>query len=78
MAAETIDHKTLSQLVEAGAVGTAHVVGHENGWTIAALDGLTEYFSSAKRGDVRVFRKLETARASCETYEPIRRRRRRL
>jgi hypothetical protein len=60
MATETIDQKTLSQLVEAGAVRAAHVVGHGNGWTIAAKYGVTERFLSAKRGDVRVFRKLET------------------
>lgn len=60
MATETIDQKTLTQLVEAGAVRAAHVVGHGNGWTIAARYGMTERFLSAKRGDVRVFRKLET------------------
>jgi hypothetical protein len=60
MATETIDQKTLLQLVEAGAVRAAHVVGHGNGWTITAKYGLTERFLSAKRGDVRVFRKLET------------------
>lgn len=60
MATDTIDQKTLFQLVEAGAVRAAHVVGHGNGWTLAARYGLTERFLSAKRGDVRVFRKLET------------------
>jgi hypothetical protein len=60
MATETIDQKTLSQLVEDGAVRAAHVVGHGSGWTIAARYGLTERFLAAKRGDVRVFRKLET------------------
>lgn len=60
MATETIDQKTLSQLVEAGAVRAAHVVGHGNGWAIAAKYGLTERFLAAQRGDVRVFRKLET------------------
>jgi hypothetical protein len=60
MATETIDQKTLFQLVAAGAVRGAHVVGHGSGWTIAARYGLTERFLSAKRGDVRVFRKLET------------------
>jgi hypothetical protein len=44
-------HRTLSP---------AHVVGHGNGWTIAAKYGQTERFLAAKRGDVRVFRKLET------------------
>ncbi len=60
MATETIDQKTLMQLVEAGAVRAAHVVGHGRGWTIAAEYGATERFLAAKRGDVRVFRKLET------------------
>jgi hypothetical protein len=60
MATETIDQKTLSQLVEAGAVRAARVVAHGSGWTIAARYGLTERFLAAKRGDVRVFRKLET------------------
>ncbi|WP_175744493.1 hypothetical protein [Burkholderia multivorans] len=60
MATETIDQKTLTQLVEAGAVRAAHVVGHGNGWALAARYGLTERFLSAKRGDVRVFRRLET------------------
>ncbi|ACC76529.1 hypothetical protein VOI32_32900 [Paraburkholderia caribensis] len=60
MATETIDQKTLSQLVEAGAVRAAHVVGHGNGWTISAHYGRSERFLAAKRGDVRVFRKLET------------------
>jgi hypothetical protein len=60
MTVETIDPKTLSQLVEGGSVLTVHVVGSGNGWKIAAKYGLTERFVSAKRGDVRVFRKLET------------------
>jgi hypothetical protein len=60
MTTETIDQKTLTQLVEAGAVRAAHVVGRGNGWTLAAKYGRTERFLSAKRGDVRVFRKLET------------------
>lgn len=60
MATETIDQKTLTQLVEAGAVRDAHVVGHGNGWTVAARYGATERFLSAKRGDVRVFRRFET------------------
>ncbi|RQS73493.1 hypothetical protein DID96_08230 [Burkholderia sp. Bp8963] len=60
MATETIDQKTLTQLVEAGAVCAAHVVGHGNGWSVAARYGATERFLSAKRGDVRVFRRFET------------------
>lgn len=60
MTADTIDQKTLSQLVEAGAVSAAHVVGRGNGWTVAAKCGVAELFLSAKRGDIRVFRKFET------------------
>lgn len=60
MATETIDQKTLRQLLEAGAVRAAHVVGRGNGWTIAAECGPTKRFLASKRGDVRVFRKLET------------------
>ncbi|MCV6904927.1 MAG: hypothetical protein NTT76_19655 [Achromobacter xylosoxidans] len=60
MAVDTIDPKTLSQLVEAGFVLTVHVVGSGNGWKIAARCGETKRFLSAKCGDVRVFRKLET------------------
>ena len=60
MATETIDQKTLAQLVQAGAVRAAHIVGHGNGWTIAAEFGTSECFLAAKHGEVRVFRKLET------------------
>ncbi|HGL6715176.1 hypothetical protein NTJ56_00755 [Burkholderia contaminans] len=60
MATETIDQKTLTELVEAGAVGTARVVGRGQGWAISARCGANDRFLSAKRGDVRVFRRFET------------------
>ncbi|AXF19197.1 hypothetical protein CUJ89_00775 [Burkholderia pyrrocinia] len=60
MATETIDQKTLVQLVEAGAVRAARVVGCGNGWAVSARCGANERFLSAKRGDVRVFRRFET------------------
>ncbi|MDN7492106.1 hypothetical protein CFB40_00670 [Burkholderia sp. AU31652] len=60
MTTETIDQKTLTQLVEAGAVRAARVVGCGNGWALSARCGANERFLSAKRGDVRVFRRFET------------------
>jgi hypothetical protein len=60
MASDTLDQRTLSELVEAGAVRAVHVVGRGSSWRIAAEYGQTERFLSARRGDVRVFRRLET------------------
>lgn len=60
MATKFIDQKTLAQLVAAKAVRAAHVVGHGNGWALAVQYGMTERFLAAKRGDERVFRKLDT------------------
>ncbi|MGS0892771.1 antitoxin PaaA2 family protein [Burkholderia stagnalis] len=60
MTTETIDQKTLVQLVQAGAVRAARVVGCGNGWAVSARCGANERFLSAKRGDVRVFRRFET------------------
>ncbi|NTX32023.1 hypothetical protein HT746_33760 [Burkholderia pyrrocinia] len=60
MATETIDQKTLVQLVEAGAVRAARVIGCGNGWAVSARCGASERLLSAKRGDVRVFRRFET------------------
>ncbi|WP_116139707.1 hypothetical protein [Trinickia diaoshuihuensis] len=60
MTTDTIDQKTLSQLVRSGAVNAAHVEAHGSGWTVAAKCGLTQFLLLAKRGDVRVFAKLET------------------
>jgi len=37
MATETIDHTTLSRLVEAGAVRGAHIVGRNGGWAVTIL-----------------------------------------
>ena len=42
MAAETIDHGTLSRLVEAGAVRGAHIVGQSGGWVVLVKYGMTE------------------------------------
>ncbi len=59
--ADTIDHGTLSRLVEAGAVRGAHVVGQSGGWALMVKYGMTERPLAAQRSrQVRLFRKLET------------------
>lgn len=61
MTVETIDHSTLSRLVEAGAVRGAHVVGQDGGWAVVVKYGMTERPLAAQRSrQVRMFRKLET------------------
>lgn len=59
--ADTIDHGTLSRLVEAGAVRGAHIVGQSGGWAVMVKYGMTERPLAAQRSrQVRLFRKLET------------------
>ena len=57
---DTIDHVTLSHLVEAGAVRGANIVGQPGGWGVVIQYGMTERALAAKRGAVRIFRKFET------------------
>lgn len=59
-ASQTIDHATLSSLVEAGAVRAAQVVGHPGGWGVIIQYGMTQRTLAAKRGAVRIFRRFET------------------
>ncbi|MGO8080976.1 hypothetical protein [Rhizobium leguminosarum] len=61
MTAETIDHATLSRLVEAGAVQGAHVVGKTGGWSVVIRYGKAERPLAAQRSrQVRVFKRMET------------------
>jgi len=63
MSAETItiDHNTLSRLVEAGAVRGAHVIGQTGGWGVMIKYGMLERPLSATRSKkIRTFKKLET------------------
>jgi hypothetical protein len=61
MSAETIDHSTLSRLVEAGAVHGAHVVGQTGGWSIVIRYGKTESPLAAQRSrQVRLFKRMDT------------------
>lgn len=57
---ETIDHATFARLVEAGAVRGVVVVGQSGGWGVVIQYGMTERVLAARRGAVRVFRRLET------------------
>lgn len=61
MRAETIDHSTLSKLVEAGAVRGAQVVGTNGGWSVLVQYGKVERPLVAERSqDVRLFKRFET------------------
>lgn len=57
---ETIDHVTLSHLVEANAVNGACVIGQGGGWGVVIKYGMTERALASKRGQVRNFSKFET------------------
>ncbi|CAM5789530.1 antitoxin PaaA2 family protein [Castellaniella caeni] len=57
---ETIDHHTLTRLVEAGAVRSATVIGQPGGWGVVVQYGMTERAIAVKRGPVRVWRRFET------------------
>ena len=60
MTAETIDHVTLSRLVEAGAVRGAHIVGQPGGWAVMVQYGTHERPLAAQRSrQVRLFRRFE-------------------
>lgn len=61
MTAETIDHSTLTQLVEKGSVNSAHIVAKPGGWSIQIPHGNKECSLAAQRSrQVRLFKRLET------------------
>lgn len=58
---DTIDHTTLTHLVEAGAVRAAHAIGQSGGWAVVVKYGMVERALTASRSkQVRLFKKLET------------------
>jgi hypothetical protein len=57
---ETIDHSTLSKLIEAGSIRSAEVVGQPGGWSVVVNYGMTQRALAARRGEVRLFRRFET------------------
>ncbi|OGT22449.1 MAG: hypothetical protein A2342_01820 [Gallionellales bacterium RIFOXYB12_FULL_54_9] len=67
MVLDTIDHVTLSRLVAANAVSSAHIIGQAGGWGIVIKYGVTERALAAKRGSMRIFRKFETLVAYLKT-----------
>ncbi len=61
MSSETIDHNTLSRLVEAGAVRGAHVIGQIGGWGVMIKYGMIERpLATTRSKKIRMFKKLET------------------
>lgn len=56
---KTIDHTTLTRLVEAGAVRGADVVGMPGGWGVVIKYGMLERPLAARRGQLRNFRRFE-------------------
>lgn len=56
----TIDHNTLANLVEAGAVRGADIVGQSGGWEVVIKYGMTERALATKRGTFRIFKRFET------------------
>lgn len=83
MTADTINHTTLSHLVEAGAVRGADVIGQAGGWGVVIKYGMTERVLAARRGTVRNFKKFETLvsylkalgiaeyRVNAANYDPV-------
>lgn len=60
MAAETIEHGVLAELVEAGVVRGARVVGQPGGWSLRVKYGAAERILAAQRSrQVRIFRRME-------------------
>lgn len=61
MAENTVDHGTLAQLVEAGAVQRAHIVGCPGGWALNVMCGPVSRTLAAQRSrQPRVFRRMDT------------------
>ncbi|MGY2202027.1 antitoxin PaaA2 family protein [Pseudomonas gingeri] len=61
MTIETIDHSTLTRLVETGSVSVAHIVGQQGGWEVQVTYGALDHRLTAQRSrQVRLFKKLET------------------
>lgn len=61
MATQTIDHNTLSQLLDAGTNCDARIVGQGGGWIVRVQCGSAEQTLMAQRSrQIRLFRKMET------------------
>ncbi|AZN38001.1 hypothetical protein [Iodobacter ciconiae] len=60
MTSKTIDHNTLARLIEAGAVHRASIIEQKGDWGSVIQYNMTERTLAARRGSVRIFKKLET------------------
>ncbi|MFJ5255118.1 hypothetical protein ABV589_16255 [Pseudomonas sp. HOU2] len=61
MTTETIDHSTLSRLLESGSVSSTHIAAKPGGWSIQIRHGGNESVLTAQRSrQVRLFKRLET------------------
>ncbi|MFM0381579.1 hypothetical protein PQQ72_31665 [Paraburkholderia strydomiana] len=57
---DTIDQSTLEKLVEANSVRGANVIAQAGGWGVVIQYGMTERVLAVRRGNVRIWPKLET------------------
>ncbi|MGH8389383.1 MAG: hypothetical protein ACRESJ_28545 [Pseudomonas sp.] len=61
MTTETIDHSTLTRMVENGSVSSVHIVAKPGGWSIQVTQGNKEWPLTAQRSrQTRLFKRLET------------------
>lgn len=58
--AKSIDHRTLSNLVSAGAAIAADVIGRTGAWEVVIHYGRASQTLAATRGEPRTFRRFET------------------
>lgn len=61
---QQIELKAAQQLVEAGAIRRAEVLGHPGGWAIVLYAGAAELVIRAQRGHVRLWPRLDLAAAA--------------
>ncbi|MBN8649347.1 MAG: hypothetical protein J0L55_15440 [Caulobacterales bacterium] len=58
---DTIDHTTLSELIVAGAIANAHIVGQPGGWSVSVNYGKAHRVLRAQRTkQVRLFKKMDS------------------
>lgn len=60
LTSETIDRATLVNLIQAGAVHEASIIGQPGGWEVVVSYGKVSRALAVREGQVRIFRKLDT------------------
>ena len=61
MNAKTVKLSTLRELVEAGSVRSAAIVGLPGGYSVQVRYGMSDRALAARTGDVRIFSKIDGA-----------------